>query len=210
MPPLYPRGVMRVSGATTVGAMDLRAWLLDAHADLRSRLDHQVVQRVPMERWHELADGGGSSTASLLLHLARHHDLALTTAIRNKAPLYLDHAHTLGLAHLPTSTGLAEAEDRAATTIVDPAALLAYVNATFDSSRRWLQRLSAMALESIPDTPRRLEHKALLDPAQIDWLFDMWTGRTVNWFVQWPILGHAQSHLGEAVSVRNRLGLSPF
>ena len=30
--------------------------------------------------------------------------------------------------------------------IVDPAALLAYVNATFDSSRRWLQRLSAMAL----------------------------------------------------------------
>lgn len=199
-----------MSVTTTVQVMDLRAWLLDAHADLRSRLDHQVVQRVPMDRWHELADGGGSSTASLLLHLTRHHDLALSTAIRNKAPLYLEHAPAMGLGAMSPATGLAEAEDRAATTVVDPAALLAYVNATFDSSRRWLQRLSAMALESIPDTPRRLEQKALLDPAQLGWLFDMWTGRKVDWFVQWPILGHAQSHLGEAVSVRNRLGLSPF
>ena len=38
----------------------------------------------------------------------------------------------------------------------------------------------------------------------------MWDGHTVDWFVQWPVLGHGQAHVGEAISVRNRMGLSPF
>jgi hypothetical protein len=84
------------------------------------------------------------------------------------------------------------------------------VSATFDATERWLHRLSAMALAVIPDTPRRLQTKALLDPGELDWLFGMWSGHTVDWFVQWPILGHGQGHLGEAIAVRNRMGLSPF
>jgi hypothetical protein len=28
--------------------------------------------------------------------------------------------------------------------------------------------------------------------------------------VRWACIGHVQNHLGEMVSVRNRLGLSPF
>ena len=68
--------------------MDLRAWLLDAHADLSGRLTNSVVRLVPPERWTEQADGGGSSIAWLMLHLARHQDLALNTVIRNHVPLF--------------------------------------------------------------------------------------------------------------------------
>jgi hypothetical protein len=28
--------------------------------------------------------------------------------------------------------------------------------------------------------------------------------------VQWPVIGHTNTHVGEMVSIRNRMGLSPF
>ncbi len=190
--------------------MDLQVWLLDAHTDLRRRLTSSVIDQVPAPRWHEQADGGGSSITWLLLHLARHQDLALATVIRNRAPLYLTHAPALGLAGAPTGAGLGEREQPDLSARVPADALVAYVDATFDATRRWLQRLAAMALAVVPDSSRRLQTKALLDPVELDWLFSMWQGRTVDWFVQWPVLGHGQGHLGEAIAVRNRLGLSPF
>lgn len=196
--------------AVRFGAMDLQAWLLDAHSDLRRRLFGAVVDLAPTERWDEQADGGGSSIAWLLLHLARHQDLALTTVIRNKPPLYLAHAPALGLGERPVSSGLGEREQRDVSTALDPAALVTYVTATFDATERWLKRLSAMAMAVVPDTPRRLQGRAGLDPGELDWLFGMWGGHTVDWFVQWPILGHGQAHVGEAIAVRNRMGLSPF
>lgn len=190
--------------------MDLQQFLLDAHADLRSRLFGSVIDHVPAERWHEQADGGGSSLTWLLLHMARHHDLALTTVIRNRQPIFFDRRDDLGLAGAGTAAGLPEKEDPAVSAAVSAAPLLAYVDEVFAASRRWLQRLSAMALASVPDTANRLTRKAFLDPAEVGWLYSMWNGHTVDWFVQWPILGHGQSHVGEAISVRNRLGLSPF
>lgn len=190
--------------------MDLQQFLLDAHADLRSRLFGSVINHVPVERWHDQADGGGSSLTWLLLHLARHHDLALTTVIRNKPPLYFGHRDALGLADAGAAAGLTEKEDTAVSAPVAADPLLDYVNDVFAASERWLQRLSAMALASVPDTSNRLTSKALLDPAEVGWLYSMWSGHTVDWFVQWPILGHGQSHVGEAISIRNRLGLSPF
>jgi hypothetical protein len=190
--------------------MDLHAWLLDAHTDLRRRLTGSVIDQVPTDRWSEQADGGGSSITWLLLHLARHQDLALTTVIRNKPPLYLAHAAALGLGGASPAAGLGEREQPQVSALVAPDALVAYVDATFDGTRRWMQRLSAMAMAVVPDTSRRLRTKALLDPDELDWLFGMWTGHTVDWFVQWPVLGHGQGHLGEAIAVRNRMGLSPF
>lgn len=190
--------------------MDLRAWLLDTHADLRRRIDGSVLGHVPTEQWHEQADDGGSSITWLTLHLTRHHDLALTTAIRNKPPRFFDHAVALGLQDRGPAVGLAEREDPTATGRVDPHALVAYFHDTFDATDRWLQRMSAMALDTMPDIPRRLAAKALLPNDEMAWLYEMWTGRTVNWLVQWPMLGHGQSHLGEAIAVRNRLGHSPF
>lgn len=192
--------------------MDLQAWLLDAHRDLRRRLLGGVVELVPHDRWTEQADGGGSSIAWLVLHLCRHQDLALTTVIRNKQPLFGTHADALGVADddRRAAVGLGEREDRSVTTSLDPDALVAYATATFDATERWLRRLSLMAMAVVPDTPRRLQTKAMLDPGELDWLFGMWSGHTVDWFVQWPILGHGQAHVGEAIAVRNRLGLSPF
>ena len=44
----------------------------------------------------------------------------------------------------------------------------------------------------------------------VPWLHAMWQGKPGGWFVQWEAIGHVQGHVGEMVSVRNRLGLSPF
>jgi hypothetical protein len=188
--------------------MDLGAWLFDTHRALHDRLHGSVVRHVPTERWHEQVDGGGSSIAWLLLHLARHQDLALTTVIRNHPPLSST-THATALALPNASAGLTEREDPEVTSRLDPTALLAYVDDTFAATRRWMGRMSAMALDTIPDTPRRLRTKAGLGD-ETAWLATMWTGRTVGWLVQWPVIGHGDAHVGEAISVRNRMGLSPF
>ena len=190
--------------------MDLRTWLLDSHADLRAKIDGAVVRQVPTERWAEQVDGGGSSIAWLLLHLARHHDLALTTVVRDHAPLYLAHRAHLGLDGTAPGAGLTERDDHAISAAVDPQALVAYVDAVFDASHEWLDHLSLMALDITPDVARRLERRAHLPTDEFDWLYGMWSGKTIAWFVQWPVLGHGNAHLGEAISVRNRMGLSPF
>ena len=190
--------------------MDLRAYLLDALADLRGRLFGSVIEHVPAARWTERADGGGSSIAWLLLHMARHQDLAVQTAIRNQPPLFLSERDALGLGAMATSAGLTEHEDPAVSAAPSSDALINYVVGVFAGTQRWMQRVSAMALDSIPATPRRLDKHALLPRDDVPWLYDNWTGKTVNWFVQGPVLGHGHNHVGEAISVRNRLGLSPF
>ncbi len=194
----------------TVGDMDLQAWLLDSHSDVRRRLFGSVVQHIPTSRWHEQVDGGGSSITWLLLHLARHQDLAIATVIRNKPPLFLAHASALGLVDAPLSSGIGESEQVEVSAAVPPEALAKYVIATFDATERWLRKVSAMSMAVVPDTRRRLHTKAQLDPNELDWLFGMWSGHTVDWFVQWPVIGHGQGHVGEAIAVRNRMGLSPF
>jgi hypothetical protein len=190
--------------------MDLRTFLLDAHGELRSKLEDSVMRVVPEERWTELADGGGSSVAWLLLHLARHHDLALTTCIRDHPPLFEARRDALGLTGSGPGAGMTEREDRDVTLAVDRTALRAFVTESFDASHRWLEELSLMALDVVPDTARRLAQHAHLPVDGFGWLYRMWSDRTVGWFVQWPMLGHGNNHLGEAISVRNRMGLSPF
>jgi hypothetical protein len=131
--------------------MDLRAYLLDALADLRGRLFGSVVEHVPPARWTEQADGGGSSTAWLLLHLARHQDLAVQTVIRNRAPRFLDERDQLGLADVATWAGLTEHEDRTVSIAPSSDALVNYVVGVFADTETWMSRLSAMAMESVPD-----------------------------------------------------------
>jgi hypothetical protein len=130
--------------------MNLQQWLIDTHDDLRRRLTGSVLDQVPAERWTEQADGGGSSITWIVFHLSRHQDLALTTVIRNHAPLYAAYADALGVAH--PEAGLTEREHQATSEAIDPTALVAYSNATFDATRHWLDRLSVMALDTVPDT----------------------------------------------------------
>jgi hypothetical protein len=42
------------------------------------------------------------------------------------------------------------------------------------------------------------------------WLHQMWTDKPLWWFIQWETIGHRVNHLGEMISVRGRMGLSPF
>jgi len=212
MAPVVSEGCATVSPATTVADVDLRSWLLDAHRDMRARLDGAVLAKVPVERWTEQADGGGSSITWLVLHLVRHHDLALHTAVRNRPPLFVQHVEALGLdpAVVSTGAGLTEREDQAVSAALLPTALVDYAGAVFDATEQWLQQLSAMAMDSVPDSTRRLTRQAALDPDEFGWLLSMWRDRPVHWLVQWPMLGHANAHIGEAIAVRNRLGHNPF
>ncbi|MCB0957816.1 MAG: DinB family protein [Ilumatobacter sp.] len=190
--------------------MDLHGWMTADLASLRTKLYDGVMGIVPADRWHEQADGGGSTIAGLLLHLARHQDLAVNAVIRNHDPLFAAHRSALGLADAPAAVCLAEREAREWTGLADPAAVTAYVTDVFDTTTAWLDRLGSLATDIEPNTAYRLTHRGGLDPDELPWLYSMWGGKALWWFVQWPVLGHGHTHTGEAVSIRNRFGLSPF
>ena len=190
--------------------MDLAKWITNDHRSLRTKLFRSVIELVPTERWGELADGGGSSINHLLLHHARHQDLAVNVAIRNHPPLFAAHAALLGADPVHPAAGLAEHEDRALTATMPADALTEYVTAVFDATERWIQNLSVPALDDVPPASQRLAELAGVTTARGGWLHELWAGKAVWWLVQWPVLGHGHAHLGELISVRNRLGYSPF
>jgi hypothetical protein len=142
--------------------------------------------------------------------MARHQDLALATAIRDHIPSFASHSQALGLADAGASAGLSEREDPAITAAVPLEPLVEYLDAVFAATATWLDGVGTMALDTIPDTSRRLVEKAALTMDDVGWLHRMWADKPVSWLVQWPIIGHGHAHVGEAISVRNRMGLSPF
>jgi hypothetical protein len=189
--------------------MDVHTWIENDLFSVQDKLHASVLSVVPRQRWVEHADDGGSSIAHLLLHVARHQDLAITTAIRDHPPLFAAHAEALGLHDAPRSAGLAERENGAVTAAVPLDPLVAYVDAVFAATRSWLDHVGTMALDTVPDTSRRLTELAGLGD-DVDWLHRMWNDKPVWWLVQWPVIGHGHAHTGEAISIRNRMGLSPF
>jgi len=190
--------------------VDLHQWMISDLASMRSKLFDSVVRLVPAARWHEQADGGGATLAGILLHIARHQDLAVNVVVRNHDPLFLAHREALGLADRSMAVGLSEAEDREATALIDTGALLHYITDVFDCTHAWLEPLGSMALDIEPNTGYRLAHRGQLDETEVPWLFSMWAGKELWWLVQWPVIGHGHAHTGEAISIRNRMGLSPF
>lgn len=190
--------------------MDVHTWIANDMESLRSKLSDSVLNVVPVERWVEQVDNGGSSIAHLVLHVARHHDLAITTAIRNHPPIFEAHREALALVDAAPSVGLAERENPAVSSAVPSDALLDYFAAVFDATKAWLADVGTMMLDTVPETSHRLTHKAMLTVGEVDWLHRMWADKPVWWLVQWPVVGHGHAHVGEAISVRNRMGLSPF
>ena len=53
--------------------MDVHTWIANDLQSVRSKLSDSVLSVVPMQRWVEQVDDGGSSIAHVLLHIARHH-----------------------------------------------------------------------------------------------------------------------------------------
>jgi hypothetical protein len=190
--------------------MDLVAWIAADLAGLRQRLTGSVLTTVPTERWHEVVDQGGSTITHLVLHLARHQDLAVATAIGGRQPLFITHRRALGLADAPSWSGLGEREDHTVSNAVSTDALGAYLDDVMTASTTWLNGADATMLDHVPDVRTRLVDLADLAVDDVPWLHRMWADQPVWWLVQWPVLGHGHAHTGEAISVRNRMGLSPF
>jgi hypothetical protein len=189
-------------------------WVARDVQQTRDRMLNAVCARVPTSEWSRTWSGRaarqqGASLNHLLLHTVRHHDLAVNTAIRNRAPLYFDHRDALGAGGAGAEAGLAEREDRALTEALPADALVAYLAATYDTTLRWLSRLGEMVLDSVPATGRRLATKAAVDPHEYEWLYGIWEGRTVGDLLQWQVVGHSHNHVGEMIALRNRLGRSP-
>lgn len=190
--------------------MDLRDWIITDHASVHARFEQAIVRLVPEDRWTEQADGGGSSIAWLLLHLSYHQDLAVQTALGNRPPLLSEHRARLGLGAHPASAGLGEAEDRGVTAALDIGALQAYALAVHAATQTWLAEMPLTSLEAVPEACWRLDHHAGIRADELDWLHAMWDAKPVSWFVQWEVIAHGHGHVAEAISVRNRMGLSPF
>lgn len=190
--------------------MDLRTWIIEEHRSLWPRFDDGIAGLVPRDRWTEHADQGGSCIAQLLTHVSLHADYALQCVVREQPPLAADWRDRLGLGNLAPHQGVAESEDPAVVAAVDPEVLYAYARAVHDNTAAWLATGDLAVLDEVPPASERLARLAGVTVDAVPWLHRMWTDKPGAWFVQWEACGHILNHIGEMVSVRNRLGLSPF
>ncbi len=188
--------------------MDLRRWLTDETRDLRTRLERGVLAHIPPEEMGVRVDGGGVAPVYVLWHMARHHDVAINAIVRRRSEVLDDWAGRVGITG-DTWRGLAEAQDDEIVADLDPVEVGRYVLAVHDATVAWLDEAPLDDLDRVPDPASALS--ALGTPRdRFDWLYDMWEGRDTAFFVRWEAIGHGINHLGELVSLRNRLGHSPF
>ena len=190
--------------------MDLRTWIADEHASLWSRLQDSVIARVPPERWTEHPDHGGSCLAHLLVHAALHADAALHAVVLDTAPLMSAWRERLGLTGLGAHQGLPEAEDTHVVTQIQVSVLLDYAQAVHAATAAWVATGDLSVLDEVPASSDRLARQGGVMLDEVPWLHSLWMGKTIGWFVQWECTGHWLNHLGEMISLRNRMGLSPF
>ena len=190
--------------------MDLRQWIVTEHDGVRTRFVQSVRDIVPVERWKERPGDSGSSIAYLVFHVASHQDVALCSVIDGHAPLRVEWAARLGLGGVPADHGLGETEVLDLTDALELEHLDAYAAAVTERSRVILDRLDVDSLDAVPDAAKGLGELAGVAESAAPWLFRMWEGKPASFFVSWEDIGHGLNHLGEMVSVRNRMGLSPF
>ena len=193
------------------GGVDLNAWLVADLGAVRDRWSSAIAAHVPEDRWTERADGGGSSIAALLLHVAVHQDLAGRSAIRGLPPLFTERSEGLGLgSNASPVASLQEAEDPAVTGSLDLSAVRAYASDVHAESVTTLAGLHPADLDAVGPASARLAELGGVTHQDAPWLHAMWEGKPVAWFVRWELIGHAQGHVGEMVSIRDRLGYRPF
>jgi hypothetical protein len=186
--------------------MELRDWIIGEHDSVRTRFERSIVAVVPPDRWRDPAGPGGSSIAYLLFHATYHADLAVGPVLAGEPPRVDAWRARLGLDRIGSSVGLGETEDPAVSSAVDVDALRGYADAVHDATSAWIERGD---LDALVDGSAALERSGIMTD-DVPWLHSMWSGQPAEFFLQWEAIGHRVNHLGEMVSVRNRLGLSPF
>ncbi len=189
--------------------MELMQWIRDEHSSIGDRFEHGVVDRVPLDQWHDPVGDGGSSLAWLTFHVAAHEDIAINGVVRAGEPLLTTWRSRLGLDAVPGYIGLGETEVPEVSALLDPLVLLAYARAVPTATAQWLDTVTPDALVAVPASIEGLARSGV-DESAAPWLYRMWAEKPASWFVQWEAAGHRINHVGEMVSVRNRLGLSPF
>ena len=174
-----------------------------------ARFEKSIGDVVPSERWRDAAGVGGCSIAYLLFHITYHEDLSVNAVLRGEETAMARWREPLGAAGLAAHAGLGEAEDVTLTTALDLGALVGYARAVHEMAQRWIETADLRGLDAVPTSGMVLE-AAGVGESEVPWLHAMWAGKPGSFFVQWEAIGHRVNHLGEMVSVRNRLGLSPF
>lgn len=188
--------------------MDLRDWIIADLRSLRGKLSGGVLSLMPADLLRERADGGGIAPTYVLWHLARHHDVAVNGVLRGTSAVVESWTQQLGIDD-DLWRGLAEGEDSDLVDMLDPEAVGEYALAVCDSTTAWLADSGLPVMDAQPDTATALT--AIGTPEdRFDWLYSMWDGKPAAWFLQWSAVGHGFNHLGELVSIRNRMGFSPF
>lgn len=188
--------------------MDLRTWISSDLASLRQRLDGGVLSLIPSDRRAERVDGGGIAPSYILWHLSRHHDVAINRIVRGVDEVIHGWSDRLGVDH-DLWRGLAEGEDNDLVEVLDPEAVDGYTLAVIDETSSWIHGADLSVLEARPDTDSALATLGAPED-RFAWLYDMWRDKPASFFVSWEAIGHPVNHLGELISIRNRMGLSPF
>jgi hypothetical protein len=192
-----------------MAGMDLRAWIAGEHDAVLTRFEQAVASVVPLEQWRDPGGAGGSSIAWLAFHTAYHEDLAVNAVLGGAAPVLEDWRAGLGIDGVPLDVGLGETEQRELTDELQVDRLASYLHAVHARTAEWLNGVDLATLDTVPASAAGLDRAGVEEQA-VPWLYRMWDGKPASWFVQWEAIGHRVNHVGEMVSVRNRLGLSPF
>jgi hypothetical protein len=188
---------------------DLRRWIVDDLTSARARLANGVLALIPPERCAETVDGGGIPAVYVIWHMTRHHDVAVNSVLRGADQVLASHTAAVGVEDR-VYRGLAEGADLDLVSVLDPEAVSAYALATIDETIDWVSTEADLDnLDAVPDALAALD--AMGTPTDtFDWLYRMWDGKPNRWFLSWEAVGHIVTHTGELVSIRNRMGLSPF
>jgi len=188
--------------------VDLRSWIGADLTSLKTRLEGGVLSVIPLERRTERVDGGGIAPIYVLWHTARHQDVAINRVLAGTSEVVDEWTDRLGVED-DLWRGLAEAEDVYMVDLLDPAAVDGYALAVIDRTSAWLADADLSTMDDVAETDQPLQ--ALGAPEdRFDWLYNMWRGKPSSFFLSWEAVGHGYNHLGELISIRNRMGLSPF
>ena len=189
--------------------MELRDWILDDLELVHTRISKQVLGIVPSERWHEQVDGGGSTIVTVLWHLSRHIDVGFNAVLLGGDEILGEWASRLSDRDVSGGPGLAEAGDTDVVDTLDPEAVAGYWDALMTGVRAWAPEADLSALDTVPDSAAGLARVGVPEDGY-PWLYKMWSGQKGAFYLRWETIGHGITHLGEMVSIRNRMGLSPF
>ncbi len=188
--------------------MSLRNWIISDLESLETRLANGVLAQIPLGRRGERLDDDGVSPTYALWHMSRHHDVAVNRMIRGSDEVIESWTERVGVGD-DLWRGLAEAQDQGLVELLDPEGVDGYTYAVIEGTIDWLRTADLSILERVPDSAAALADLGTPE-ARFGWLFSMWEGKPASFFLQWEAVGHGYNHLGELMSLRNRMGLSPF